>query len=146
MYIWRNAEEPSCKNHYRGKTITFECVFVGLFSQNAKRVRRIILLPVAWPAVPYISTLSYIRHEFRGKKFLDVKCRFWFFLRFWSETSNSKQNSARHYRKCALVFVWSTQHACQILMNFWFSQYMERLKYQISRNFSCPTNALFIKT
>jgi hypothetical protein len=32
------------------------------------RMRRIILLSVAWPAVQYFSTLSHERHDFSKKK------------------------------------------------------------------------------
>jgi len=66
------------RNHFcRGKarSITYsECKFVALVKQHLKRMRRIILSPVACLAVKYFSTLSHKRHDFRGKKLLNVQC------------------------------------------------------------------------
>ena len=53
------------------------CVSVASVTQRAKRMRRAILLSVAYPALPYFSLSSHKRHDFRGeKKLLNTKCVF----------------------------------------------------------------------
>jgi hypothetical protein len=42
------------------------CVPVSLVTQHHKCMRRIILLSVACPALPYFSTLTYKLQDFRG--------------------------------------------------------------------------------
>jgi len=57
--------------------IVRECVFVTLGIQRAVRMRLIILSSVACPTIPYFSTLSHNRHDFRKKKkILNLKCVF----------------------------------------------------------------------
>jgi hypothetical protein len=43
------------------------CVSVAVAIQHAKRMRRIISSPATWSALPYASTLSHKRHDFRKK-------------------------------------------------------------------------------
>jgi hypothetical protein len=47
-------------------------VFVALVTQHAKRMRRIILSSVTSQPLPYFSTLSHYRHDFREQK-LNIK-------------------------------------------------------------------------
>ena len=51
-----------------------ECVSVALLMQHAKRMRRFILLSVTCLALPYVSTLSYKRHDFREQIIEDKPC------------------------------------------------------------------------
>jgi hypothetical protein len=53
----------------------YECVSVAIAMQHTKRLDRILLLPVACPALPYFSTLSHKRHDFRERK-LNMKSVF----------------------------------------------------------------------
>jgi hypothetical protein len=50
------------------------CVCVALVIQHVKRMRRIILSSVVCPALPYVSTLSNKRHDFR-KSVIEHKIR-----------------------------------------------------------------------
>jgi hypothetical protein len=58
------------------------------------RMRRVILLSVACPVLPYSATLSHKRHDFGGKKqLLNTKCVL-IICTTSSETSHSKKTSA----------------------------------------------------
>jgi len=75
-------EDKTCKVTYKGnvgarsrhhcwrgraRSIAYsECEFVALVIQQPMRMRRIILSPVACPAVQYFSTVSHKRQNFRG--------------------------------------------------------------------------------
>jgi hypothetical protein len=70
----RNFEVRSCYHCCCNKAIRItysECVFLALGIQHAKRVRRIILTFLACSDVPYFSTLSHKRQDFRGEKYLE---------------------------------------------------------------------------
>jgi hypothetical protein len=80
--------------------------FVSLVSviQHATRMRHIIFTSVTCLAIPYFSTLSHKRHDFRKEKILNIKCVFTFYTTFIGNISHSKLNSARYCHKCTLVF------------------------------------------
>jgi hypothetical protein len=47
-------------------SITYsECVFVALGIQQVKRMRRILLLSMAYLTVPYLCTLSHEQYDYR---------------------------------------------------------------------------------
>jgi hypothetical protein len=74
----RNIEARWCKHFCCGKAISItysECVFVALVIQHAMRMRRFILSPAASLAVPYFSTLSHKRYDFRKKKITEYEMR-----------------------------------------------------------------------
>ena len=106
MYVQCSTEARSRKHCCRGKawSITYS-EFVSLVSviQHATRMRHIIFTSVTCLAIPYFSTLSHKRHDFRKKKILNIKCVLIFYTTFIGNISHSKLNSAR-YHKCTLVF------------------------------------------
>ena len=55
--------------------INFECVSVVLVIQHAVLMRRITFSSLTCLALPYFSTLSHKRYDFR-LKFLNMKCGF----------------------------------------------------------------------
>ena len=85
-----NVIEARSPNHCcRGKatSITYSGrVFVALVIQRAKRMRCVVLSPVASPALQYLSTLSHRRHDFREKKktLPYIKCVLWYSLQVLS--------------------------------------------------------------
>jgi hypothetical protein len=77
LHVERNNEARSCNHCCSGKamSITYsESMSVALGIQHAMRMRCIILPSVACPAVPYFSTLSHKRHDFRKTLLEHKKC------------------------------------------------------------------------
>jgi hypothetical protein len=68
---YKRIIEVRSSNHCcRGKATRIthsECVFEVFVTQYATRMRRITLSPAACLALPYFSTLSHKRHDFRMK-------------------------------------------------------------------------------
>ena len=67
MYKRKVEARYNCCN---GKAIIItysECVAVALVSHHAMRMRLVLLPPVSCPALPYLSTSSHERHDFREK-------------------------------------------------------------------------------
>jgi len=73
-------------------------VFVALVIQHAMRMRRIILSSLACLAVPYFSTLSYKRLDFRDYVFERKMCGLISFASFPQNISHFKKKLARYYQ------------------------------------------------
>jgi hypothetical protein len=77
-----------------------ECVSVALVIQHEMRMRRIVLLSVACPAVQYFSTLFHKRHYFFLEKVTEHKmCVLIFSTNFIWNISHFVKNLARYYLK-----------------------------------------------
>ena len=113
------------REHFcRGKAVNItysETVYVVLVIQHAMRMLHIILPPVPCLGLPYFSTLSHIRHDFKKNDIRHKMCALIFSTTFIRNISHSRKNSARYYRTCTLVFTQSTRYSCQIWMKVEFS-------------------------
>jgi hypothetical protein len=87
----------------------------SLHYPHAKRMRRIILLSVTCPSVPYFYTLLRKWHHFR-KTLLNIK----YVLLSTQHLSETflvlRRKETWHDHKLVLVFMLSTRYFCQILM------------------------------
>jgi hypothetical protein len=89
IYVYRNTEARWRNHCCRGQAISVAysaCMSVALVIQHEKRMRPIIMSSVACLTLPYLSTLSYYRHDFRKKITEHKVCVFQFSLQVLSET------------------------------------------------------------
>jgi len=78
-------------------SITYsEYVSVALVIRYAKRMRHFVLSSVACPALPYFSTLSHARHDFRQKVTEYKMCVLIFSTTFVWNISHFEKNSVRY--------------------------------------------------
>jgi hypothetical protein len=108
-YVKRNINSRSRNQFGLGQAINIaysECVSVALVTQRSSRIRSIVLSPVTCLALPYLSTLSYYGHDFRGEKIVieHDMCVLSFSTSFIRNVSYSKNNSAIQH-KCAQAFM-----------------------------------------
>jgi len=88
MYVEHNIEaryfNHCCCGHEMCIKVSWLCFCVlALVMRHAKPMHNNILSSVACPDLPYFSTLSHKRHDFRKKVLLTLKCVFWFSLNFY---------------------------------------------------------------
>ena len=98
-------------------------------------MRRVILSSVTRSAVPYSSTLSHKRHDFRENIIGHKKCVLIYSTTFVWNISHYKNNSPRYYHKCAQVFKWSTPYSCHIWLNWSFLDRFSEKKPPQIQNF-----------
>jgi hypothetical protein len=93
--------------------------------QSQSFMLRVILSSVACLSVclsvPYFSTLSHKRNDFRGKKYEQEMC-FNFLYKSVSNIFYCTKNSGRHDQKRVLLFMQTTRHSCQVLIKLEFSR------------------------
>jgi hypothetical protein len=101
-------------------------VFIALFIQRAKRMCLIILSSLACPTLPYFSTISHERHNFRGGggwrgDVIEHKICFDFSTTL-SETFLTLITIQRDIiKRSAYFFTQSDRYSCRILMKLEFS-------------------------
>jgi len=88
---------------------------------------------VAFPALQYFSTLSHEGHDFRGKKLLNIKCRFSLSLRL-SETFLFPRKTERDIIKMYSGLQVSIRYSCQVLMTLAISRQIFEKRYNIKFN------------
>jgi hypothetical protein len=114
LWLWTKAGSVhvTLSNHCcSGKAVSItysKCVFVALGIQHVMRRRRTKLSSVACLALSYLSTLSYKRHDFRGKKLMNINVC-WFSLQLLSETflilRRTKLDMNVHGSSCEVLVV-----------------------------------------
>jgi hypothetical protein len=79
-------------------------------------------LSEACPALPYFSTLSHKRHDFRKTVTEHKMCVLIFSTTFVWNIFHSKEKWARYDQKCILGLMKSTHYCCQILLKLKISR------------------------
>jgi len=82
-----------------------ECVSVAFVIRHTNPMRRFIFPSLAYPAVPYFSTLSNKRHNFRENVIGHKRCVLILPTTFVRNISHCKNNSARYHHKCTGLHV-----------------------------------------
>ena len=99
--------------------------------QSASSLLSVILSSVAYPALPYPSTLSHKRHDF--KKIMEQKVCYDFFYNFFRNTCSKK-----HPARCVGLYVRNPLFLSYLNKTPNFSRDIRKiLKYQILKN---PSN------
>jgi len=79
-------------------------------------MRRIILPSVICLALPPFSTLSHKRHDFRGKKIMNIRCVFWFRVQLLSEIFIILRRIQPDITTYLHRSMQSTRYSCEIWM------------------------------
>jgi hypothetical protein len=102
----RSIEARSCKHCCSGKTISItysECVFVALGTQNAMRMRYIVICGLSGTTV-FVHIISQIG-RFSKKSYWTQNVCFDFSATFVRSNYHSKKTWARYEQKCVSVFM-----------------------------------------
>jgi hypothetical protein len=93
----------------------------SLLTQNAKRMRRVIICVVSSSNIFFdiISSTARSSEKITAHKL----CILIFSTTFNSNISHSNKNSKIYCHKCENVFTYSTRYSCQILVKLKFSRY-----------------------
>jgi hypothetical protein len=149
IHVSRNVEAPSCNPQFPWKSKILRscvcCLSYPAWKAHAP-YRHIVLSFVSCPVVPYLSTLSNKRHSFRGKKFLSVKCVFWFPPQLLSETfltlRRNEQDTVLSESRCShrlryVYLVVSIEAAVKCAVVSLYSVVKQRLKCNTGKMCNC---------
>jgi len=107
------------------------------------RVRRSMLSSVTCLTLPYFSTFSPKRQDFRGGKLLNIKCVFWFSVQLVSETfiiltRNERDITINVHTGLYVKYHWSSSKLPLVFMQYTIGFYV---KYHWS---SCKVPLVFM--